>query len=60
MRVVGSVGRGTERDDSDLDLLVTFEPGVGVLQHATLGSKLPRGRAGTSGHIVERLTTGES
>ncbi len=36
VRVVGSVARGTDRADSDLDLLVTFDPGVGLLQHAKL------------------------
>jgi hypothetical protein len=34
--VVGSVARGTDREDSDLDLLVTFDPGVGLLEHAQL------------------------
>ena len=36
VRVVGSVARGTDREDSDLDLLVTFEPNVGLLEHARL------------------------
>lgn len=36
VRVVGSVARGTDRPDSDLDLLVTFDVGVGLLQHAQL------------------------
>lgn len=36
VRVVGSVARGTDREDSDLDLLVTFDPGVGLLEHAKL------------------------
>jgi len=36
VRVVGSVARGTDRADSDLDLLVTFDPGVGLLAHAKL------------------------
>lgn len=36
VRVVGSVARGTEREDSDIDLLVTFDPGVGLLEHAKL------------------------
>jgi hypothetical protein len=40
VRVVGSVARGTERADSDLDLLVTFDPGVGLLQHAKLALEL--------------------
>lgn len=36
VRVVGSVARGTERGDSDVDLLVTFDPDVGLLAHAKL------------------------
>jgi uncharacterized protein len=36
VRVVGSVARGTEREDSDVDLLVSFDPGVGLLEHAKL------------------------
>jgi predicted nucleotidyltransferase len=36
VRVVGSVARGTDREDSDLDLFVTFEPNVGLLEHARL------------------------
>lgn len=36
VRVVGSVARGTDRDDSDLDLLVTFDPDVSLLSHAKL------------------------
>ena len=36
VRVIGSVARGTDRADSDLDLLVTFDPGVGLLEHAKL------------------------
>ena len=36
VRVVGSVARGTDREDSDLDLVVTFDPGVGLLSHAKL------------------------
>ena len=42
VRVVGSVARGTEREDSDLDLLVTFDAGVGLLQHAKLALELER------------------
>jgi len=34
--VVGSVARGTDREDSDLDFLVTFDPGTGLLEHAKL------------------------
>jgi predicted nucleotidyltransferase len=36
VRVVGSVARGTDRPDSDLDLLVTFDLGVGLLEHAQM------------------------
>ena len=36
VRVVGSVARGTDREDSDLDFLVTFDPGTGLLEHAKL------------------------
>jgi hypothetical protein len=42
IRVVGSVARGTDRDDSDLDLLVTFDPDVGLLAHAKLILELER------------------
>jgi predicted nucleotidyltransferase len=42
VRVVGSVARGTEREDSDIDLLVTFDPGVGLLEHARLVLELER------------------
>ena len=36
VRVVGSVARRTDREDSDVDLLVSFDPGVGLLEHAKL------------------------
>ncbi len=42
VRVVGSVARGTDREDSDLDLVVTFDPGVGLLSHAKLILELER------------------
>jgi uncharacterized protein len=42
VRVVGSVARGTDRPQSDLDLLVTFDPGVGLLQHSRLVLELER------------------
>ena len=42
VRVVGSVARGTDREDSDLDLLVKFDPGVGLLEHAKLVLELER------------------
>jgi uncharacterized protein len=31
VRVFGSMGRGTAHDESDVDLLVTLEPGVSAL-----------------------------
>jgi predicted nucleotidyltransferase len=34
VRVFGSVARGEAREDSDLDLLVTFGPGTTLLDHA--------------------------
>ena len=34
--VFGSVGRGEARPDSDLDLLVDFEPGTSLLDHVGL------------------------
>lgn len=42
IRVVGSVARGTDRPDSDVDLLVVFDPGVGLLEHARLVQELER------------------
>ena len=42
VRVVGSVARRTDRPDSDLDLLVTFDDGVGLLAHAKLVLALER------------------
>ncbi len=40
MRVFGSVVRGEDRPDSDVDLLVEFEPGRGLLNHAALVEEL--------------------
>jgi len=36
VRVFGSVARGDERPDSDVDLLVDFETGRSLLDHAGL------------------------
>jgi len=36
VRVFGSVARGESRGDSDLDLLVEWEPGRSLLDHAGL------------------------
>jgi uncharacterized protein len=36
VRVFGSVARGEEREDSDIDLLVEFNPGTSLLTHAGL------------------------
>ena len=40
MRVFGSVARGEDRPDSDVDFLVEFEPGRGLLNHAALVEEL--------------------
>jgi uncharacterized protein len=42
VRVVGSVARGTDREDSDLDLVVTFDAGVGLLSHSKLVLELEK------------------
>jgi predicted nucleotidyltransferase len=36
VRVFGSVARGEERDDSDVDFVVELEPGRSLLDHAGL------------------------
>ena len=36
VQIFGSVSRGQEREDSDLDLLVEFEPGRSLLDQAGL------------------------
>jgi uncharacterized protein len=36
LRVFGSVARGEAGEDSDIDLLVEFEPGQSLLDHASL------------------------
>jgi hypothetical protein len=42
VRVVGSVARGEERDDSDVDFLVALEPGRSLLDLARLELRLER------------------
>jgi predicted nucleotidyltransferase len=36
VRIFGSVSRGEEQEDSDVDFLVEFEPGRSLLDHAGL------------------------
>src|ERR1017187_8466864 len=40
VRVFGSVARGEDTPESDVDLLVEFEPGRGLLNHAALIEEL--------------------
>ena len=40
LRVFGSVARGTANESSDLDLLVVWEPGRSLLDHAGLVADL--------------------
>lgn len=42
IRVFGSIARGEARADSDVDLLVTFEAGRSLLDHAALISQLAK------------------
>jgi len=42
VRVFGSVARGEADETSDLDLIVTFEPGRSLLDHAALVVELER------------------
>ena len=42
VRVFGSVARGEANADSDIDLLVTFEPGRSLMDHAGLQIELER------------------
>lgn len=40
LRLVGSVARGEEREGSDIDLLVDFDPGRSLFDHAHLVEEL--------------------
>ncbi|GIW60636.1 MAG: nucleotidyltransferase [Patescibacteria group bacterium] len=40
VRVFGSIARGTEDEQSDIDLIVEFEPGRSLLDHAGLWLEL--------------------
>ncbi len=40
VRVIGSVARGEERADSDVDLLVRWKPDTSLLDHAALQLEL--------------------
>ena len=42
VRVFGSVARGEDGPESDVDLLVEFEPGRGLLNHAALIEELQK------------------
>ena len=51
--VFGSVARGEARPDSDLDLLVDFEPGTSLLHHVGLSQDLEE-LLGVGVHVVTR------
>ena len=50
VRVFGSVARGEANDSSDLDLLVSWEPGRSLLDHAGLVQDL-EGLLGVKVHV---------
>ena len=52
IRVFGSVARGEERPNSDVDFLVTLEPGRPVLDRARVGRQVE----GLRGPSVEVMT----
>ncbi|HMD31781.1 MAG TPA: nucleotidyltransferase family protein [Candidatus Acidoferrales bacterium] len=54
IRVFGSVARGEARQDSDIDLLVEFEPGRSLLDQAALTLDLEE----LMGRKVEVMTEG--
>ena len=51
VRVFGSVARGEERPESDVDFLVRLEPGTTLLNHAALVREL-RELLGREVHVV--------
>lgn len=40
LRLFGSIARGDETEASDVDILVTLDPGTGLLAHAALAREL--------------------
>lgn len=62
VRVFGSVAKGTDQPDSDIDLLVTFPPGADIVTLLTLEEDLSNlltvpvdvVSAGSSGPVLER------
>lgn len=54
LRLFGSVAQGTDTIDSDLDVLVTFEPGASLFDVAALGEDLE----GLLGVRVDIVSTG--
>ena len=64
MRVFGSIARGDDRPDSDIDLLVTFDEGASLFDLAGLGQDLESllGRpvdivseSGEDDHFLDRI-----
>jgi len=64
VRVFGSVARGEATEESDIDLIVDFEPGRSLLDHAGLWLELQEllgvrvdvvSSRGLKGHIRERV-----
>ena len=54
IRIIGSVARGEERPDSDVDFLVTWEPWTSLLDCAALTLDLER----VLGHKVDLASDG--
>jgi predicted nucleotidyltransferase/DNA-binding XRE family transcriptional regulator len=65
VRIFGSVARGTDKPDSDIDLLVTFPPGSDIVTLLTLQEDLSNlltvpvdvVSAGSTGPVLERALT---